>query len=198
MPESCSKRAKNCSCQQRIPIYHSKASLNCLFCLKWRTCFLSSFIFIFIFNEILYRALISNIDVKCYVFEENPHFWGPIKKGLLLRHCAYIEKICCAWAKDYILDSMPAASDMTDWNVIFRTGHGQGAGTDSNIFLQITDKMFIKSPIVKFDGALKGTFERKSKDKFSFKLPSQYKDRFIDMMPLGQTTSGQTEQIYGL
>ena len=93
---------------------------------------------------------------------------------------------------------MPAASDMTDWNVIFRTGHGQGAGTDSNIFLQITDRMFIKSPIVKFDGALKGTFERKSKDKFSFKLPSQYKDRFIDMMPLSQTTSGQTEQIYGL
>ena len=73
---------------------------------------------------------------------------------------------------------MPAASDMTDWNVIFRTGHGQGAGTDSNIFLQITDKMFIKSPIVKFDGALKGTFERKSKDKFSFKLPTQYKVRF--------------------
>ena len=50
-------------------------SLNCLFCLKWRTCFLSSFIFIFIFNEIHSLELISNIDVKRYVFEENPH-WG--------------------------------------------------------------------------------------------------------------------------
>ena len=79
---------------------------------------------------------------------------------------------------------MPAATNMTDWNVIFRTGHGQGAGTDSNIYLQITDKMYIKSPIVKFDGALKGTFERKSKDKFSFKLPSQYKDRFHDIHPM--------------
>ena len=62
------------------------------------------------------------------------------------------------------------------WNVIFRTGHEFLAGTDANIYLQITDKKFQQSPIVKFDGNKEGIFEAKSKDKFTFELPKKFKN----------------------
>ena len=41
---------------------------------------------------------------------------------------------------------MTSISDMpTEWNIIFRTGHAAGAGTDANIYLQITDQDMIKN-----------------------------------------------------
>ena len=62
----------------------------------------------------------------------------------------------------------------SNWNIIFRTGHEFLAGTDANIFIQLTDRNFDRSPIIKFNGGQGGVFEAKAKDKFSFQLSSTF------------------------
>ena len=66
----------------------------------------------------------------------------------------------------------------SEWNVIFRTGHGETDGSRGNAYLQITDKAYKKTPIVKFGDSQPGLYDPNSKDKFSFILPEEFKDCF--------------------
>lgn len=62
----------------------------------------------------------------------------------------------------------------SEWNVIFRTGHREFTGVRGNVFLQVTDSHFKKTPIVKFGNAQPNLFDPCSKDKFSFLLPVEF------------------------
>ena len=65
----------------------------------------------------------------------------------------------------------------SEWNVIFRTGHREFTGVRGNVFLQVTDSNFKKTPIVKFGNAQPNLFDPCSKDKFSFLLPVEFEVR---------------------